>query len=81
MTLSKIHEALIGRRLLYISAALICSLVWLSARTLAQNSFKDYDEVQQVLASSTDSLPPELKSTDSSAPTKGLGGLGHPARP
>ena len=55
------------RRIPYIFATLIGSLLLLSLATSAQNSFKDYDDVQQVLASSTDVLPPELTSSDLSA--------------
>ena len=51
-------------RVVYTCAALAASLVFLSVITLARNSFTDYNDVQQVLASLTDTLPPELKSSD-----------------
>ncbi len=57
-------------RQLTICAALLSSLLWLSVLTAARNSFADYNDVQQVLAFSTDALPPELKSSDLSIQRK-----------
>src|SRR5262245_17049152 len=51
-------------------ATFIVSFLWLSIATSAQNSFKDYSDVQTVLASLTDTLPAELKSSDLSARRK-----------
>src|SRR5207248_522499 len=45
-------------------------LVWPAMLTLARNLFPDYNEVQQVLSFLTDTLPPELKSSDLSARRK-----------
>src|SRR5438034_8095680 len=54
----------------YIYAIIVASLVWLSGQALARNSFTDYDDVKQVLAFLTDTLPPELKPSDLSAQRK-----------
>src|SRR5438105_1103551 len=51
-------------------ATVVVSLLWLSVLTSARNSFTDYSDVQQVLASLTDTLPPELKTSDLSAQRK-----------
>jgi CheR methyltransferase, SAM binding domain len=57
-------------RALYIRVILLASLVWFPVLTPARNSFTDYADVQRVLASFTDILPPELKSAGSSAQRK-----------
>src|SRR5262245_41827899 len=49
---------------------ILFSLVWLSTFTFARTSFTDYNDVQSVLASLTDTLPPELKSSDLSTRPK-----------
>src|SRR5438552_3517413 len=67
---NRIREALNAPRMVYMCATLVASLIWLSAPTLARNSFTDYDDVRQVLTFLTDTLPPELKSSDLSAQRK-----------
>ena len=64
---TRIREALKAPRMVYICATLAASLILLSVLTLAGNSFTDYNDVQQVLAFLTDTLPPELKSSDLAA--------------
>jgi len=57
-------------RVIYMCATLVACLAWLSAHTLARNSFTDYNDVAQVLSSLTDTLPPELNSSDLSVRRK-----------
>ena len=49
---------------LCVCSTLVVCLAWVSSLALAQTSFTDYNDVQQVLAFLTDVLPPELKSSD-----------------
>ena len=49
---------------LCVCSTLVVCVAWVSSLALAQTSFTDYNDVQQVLAFLTDVLPPELKSSD-----------------
>ena len=42
----------------------VVCVAWVSSLALAQTSFTDYNDVQQVLAFLTDVLPADLKSSD-----------------
>lgn len=54
-------------RALPVCATLAAILLWLSAVTPARDAFTDYSDARQVLAYLSDSLPPELKSSDPAA--------------
>jgi hypothetical protein len=71
---TRIRKALQAHRVVYVCATLLASLVWLSV-AFARNSFTDYNDVQQVLALLTDTLPPELKSSDLVQRRQRLGGM------
>jgi hypothetical protein len=60
-------------------ATLVTFLVCLSVFASAGNSFTDYNDVQRVLAFLTESLPPQLKSSDLAARRKAWQGwvIGH----
>jgi hypothetical protein len=60
------HQFLVLQKLVTVPIFVPIFALLFSVLTSARNSFTDYKDVQQVLAFLTDTLPPELNSSDSS---------------